>query len=270
MPVPIQITKANGQLETFSQTKVRQSLKRAGAKQATINKILAQLIGQLYQGISTKEIYQKVFKLFDRYQSDTSYRYSLKEGLMDLGPSGYPFEKFVARLLTHLGYTVKTQVVIQGRCISHEIDVDAQKDNQRFMIECKYHNSQGIKSRCKDVLYTQARFEDVSETFDQPWLVTNTKLTTNAIKYGVCKNMKLLAWRYPQDKGLERLIEDNHLHPLTCFSFLNSKDRQVLLQNDYLFCQDLKAVKPSKFNDLGLSSATQKQLYQLINQSQSS
>ena len=262
----ITVKKASGETESFSEDKVRSSLKRAGATPDTINKILSQLIGKLHNGITTKEIYRQVYALFNQYQAGKGYRYSLKPALMQLGPSGYPFEKFIARLLDHLGYQTQVNVILTGKCIEHEIDIDALKDNDHFMIECKFHNHAGSKTRLKETLYTQARFEDLSDNFNKAWLITNTKLTSNAIKYGKCKNMKFLAWRYPQKGSLEQLIEENNLHPLTCLSFLNRHDCQLLFQNDLVLCQDLVATDEKKLTSIGLNSAKIKQINQALGQ----
>ncbi len=262
----ITVKKANGELEKFSEEKVRSSLKRAGAKPEVINKILSQLIGKLHDGITTKAIYRQVYDLLNQYQQGKGYRYSLKPALMQLGPSGYPFEKFIARLLDHMGYQTQVNVILTGKCVEHEVDVDAQKDNQRFMVECKFHNRAGTKTRSKEALYTQARFDDLTDHFTQPWLVTNTKLTTNAIKYAECKNMHLLAWRYPQKGSLEQLIEQNNLHPLTCFSFLDRHDRQLLFQNNLVLCQDLAKAGDKKLSSIGINSAKITQINQALSQ----
>ncbi len=256
----IQVTKANGQLEDFSEVKVRQSLKRSGAKPKVINQILSQLIGILHKGITTKEIYQKVYDLLDQHQAGNNFRYSLKNSLMQLGPSGYPFEQFIARLLDHLGYETSIPEMIQGQCISHEVDVVAKKDNQIFMVECKFHNRAGTKTRSKEALYTQARFEDLKDSFTKSWLITNTKLTTNVISYAKCRGMKLLAWRYPQEGGLEKLIEDNHLQPITCFSFLDHHDRQLLYQNDLVFVKDISKASSKELENIGLNSGKVNQI----------
>ncbi|MCX6816793.1 MAG: restriction endonuclease [Candidatus Beckwithbacteria bacterium] len=254
----INIIKASGEKEVFLESKVRQSLQRAGVKAAIIDKILVNLIGQLYDGITTKEIYTKVFALLNQYQFGDSYRYTLKEALMALGPSGYPFEKFVARLLNSLGFHTQTQVIVKGRCIDHEIDVVAEKDNLKFLIECKFHNRPGTKSHSKDVLYTEGRFEDVTAVNDYHgvWLVTNTKLTQNAVKYGECRGMKLLAWRYPTKDSLEQLIETYQLYPVTCFAFLEKHQLEILIQNNLVLCSDVLKAPAKKLSGLGLSSKT--------------
>ncbi|MFH1280599.1 MAG: ATP cone domain-containing protein, partial [Candidatus Beckwithbacteria bacterium] len=103
------VKKASGKSEAFDESKVRISLKKAGAKPEVIDKVLVSLTGQLRDNITTKEIYRHVFDLLNQYQTGQEYRYSLKNALFGLGPSGYPFENFIARLLEKLGYTTQTQ-----------------------------------------------------------------------------------------------------------------------------------------------------------------
>lgn len=264
----ITVVKASGDKEIFSEKKVRDSLKRAGAKPAVINKILASLIGQLYQGISTYDIYQLVFKLFDEYQQGKGYQYSLKQALMSLGPSGYPFEKFIAKLLGKIGYITQTQVTLQGQCISHEIDVVAQKGSETDLIECKFHNRGGTKSDSKDVLYTQARFEDIQAAFpgkyQHIWLVTNTHLTQNAIKYGLCRGIKLIGWGYPNTEGLEQLINRYEVYPVTCLSFLSQPEVRSLLNVDLVLISDLNQKSANDLSQLGLNSASINKIKKLI------
>jgi len=110
----VQVKKASGELEAFSEEKVRQSLQRAGAKAEVIDKILIELKGKLHEGISTRAIYKQVFNLLNQLQEHQGYRYSLKEALMKLGPSGYPFEKFIGKLLEYQGYKIRVNVEIMG------------------------------------------------------------------------------------------------------------------------------------------------------------
>ena len=262
----IMVKKASGESEAFDESKVRNSLKKAGAKPDVIDKILVSLTGQLHGNTTTKEIYKLVFNLLSQHQAGQEYRYSLKNALFGLGPSGYPFENFIARLLEKLGYTTQTQAMIQGQCIKHEIDVIAKKDNQVHLIECKFHNHQGVKTRVKEALYTQGRFEDLKKDFNAVWLITNTRLTTNAIKYGTCKGMNLLAWNYPKEGSLEQLIEKHDLHPLTCLNFLSPHDLRLLFQNDLVLCKDLNPYKESQLQDMGLNSAKAGQIKKALTQ----
>lgn len=131
---------------------------------------------------------------------------------MELGPDGYPFEKYIGQLLEKLGHTVEVNVVIPGVCVDHEIDIMAQKKGHHCIVECKYHNRSGLKTDVKVALYMQARFEDIRDAWERNphhtqelhnvWIVTNTKFTSEAIKYGICKKMKMISWITQQMLGL--------------------------------------------------------------------
>ncbi|PAU94275.1 ATPase [Aliifodinibius salipaludis] len=247
--VPITVTKASGEKEPFDENKLRRSLNSAGADQQIIDRIANAISGILYDGISTQEIYKRAFRLLRQYSDRSAGRYKLKEALLELGPTGYPFEKFVGELLKRLGYHTETGIVVEGNCVSHEIDVIAEKDDKHFMIECKFHNRKGHTCNVKVPLYIQSRFQDVERNWSnqsghedkqhQGWVVTNTRFTKDALQYGNCIGLKLLSWDYPQNNGLKDLISQVNLHPVTCLSTLSKKDKQQLLQQNVIFCQQL-------------------------------
>jgi Holliday junction resolvase-like predicted endonuclease len=227
----ILITKASGEKEPFSETKLRRSLERIRVAPAIIDNIVAQIKSELQDGMKTSEIYRRAFSLLRQHKTFAAGRYSLKKAIMDLGPSGHPFEKLVGELLKSEGYSVEVSVIVQGRCVTHEIDVIAKKDNRCVMVECKFHNEAGIKSDVKVALYVQARFEDLvnqwqmhsdtAQKFDEAWLMTNTKLTTEAIQYANCVGMKAVGWNYPPTNGLETWVEKAGLHPVTSLTTLS-------------------------------------------------
>lgn len=245
----IKVKKASGEYEPFSEEKVRSSLQRAGAEEELINKIISHIKSELYDGISTKEIYSHVFSLLRKAKSHLVSKYNLKQAIMELGPSGFPFEKFVAGILEHEDYQVEVGQIVQGKCVSHEIDVIAQKENEHFMIECKFHNRPGRKSDLKVALYTYGRFLDVEkawikiaghrEKFHQGWLVTNTKVTSEVKTYARCVNLKVISWDYPPDFSLRFLIEKSGLHPVTCLNSLSRAEKRRVLEAGIVFCRDL-------------------------------
>jgi len=71
------------------------------------------------------------------------------------------------------------------------------------------------------------------------WLVTNTKFTENAIKYGKCTGMRLIGWGYPNEGNLQNLIEETKLHPLSCLTTLTQKERESMYQRGYVLCKDV-------------------------------
>lgn len=245
----ISVLKASGELEAFSEAKLRRSLQRVHASPGVVEAIVFDVVTSLHEGMTTKDIYSRAFSQLRRTHRPTAARYSTKAALMELGPSGHPFEKFVGALLTSEGFSTDVSVIVPGVCVTHEIDVVAQKGNRCVMVECKFHNQPGIKSDVKISLYVQARFEDVerawqkkkehSKQFHEAWLVTNTKLTSDAIAYAECVKMKAIGWSYPLDNGLESHIDRAGLHPITCLTTLSVTQKRKLLDQDIILCKEI-------------------------------
>lgn len=243
------IVKRSGERELFSEAKLRRSLEKAMAEPPTVNEIVRHIRIELKDGMTTSEIYNHAFELLKRSHAPMAARYSLKQAIMDLGPEGHNFERFVGELLKSKGFAVHVGKVVKGYCVSHEVDVVGEKKDYNIMVECKFHNSLGIKSDIKVALYVQARFEDIgrhwktqpehSEKFHEAWLVTNTKLTSDAIGYASCMAMKTIGWGYPEQDSLERLIEQSGLHPLTCLTTLRNIQKRRLLDQGAILCRGL-------------------------------
>jgi len=244
----VNVLKASGEKEPFSEEKVRQSLTRAGLSSAYQDKIIDHLEKYLYEGITTKEIYAFIRRLLRKLAPPVAARYDLKKAIMDLGPTGYPFELFMAGVLRQAGFRVGGSTVVAGHCIDHEVDFLAEKDGERFVGECKFHHYRGVKTDVKTALYVYARFLDIKEAkigfFHQrpptaAFLVTNTKLTSKAKTYGHCVGMKMMSWDYPASQSLRNLVEREGLHPITCLLSLNSEEKRALLNEGFVFCRRL-------------------------------
>src|SRR5690606_6120192 len=93
----ILITKQSGETAPFSKDSLRKSLLNSGADEIDAEKICQKIEKEIYNGITTKELYEKAFKLLKEIRSSIAARYSLKRALQDLGPEGFYFEKWVAR-----------------------------------------------------------------------------------------------------------------------------------------------------------------------------
>ena len=245
----IVVIKASEEQEVFSSTKLKSSLKNAGASSKLIDFVINETEKILYQNITTKDIYKKAFSLLQRKSRVDAAKYKLKQAIMELGPTGYPFENFVGELLKHQGYKVKVGVLVQGNCVQHEVDVVAEKENKHFMIECKYHKSFNTKCHVKNPLYIHSRFLDVekqwlkreghSHKFHQGWLVNNTRFSKDAIQYGNCAGLKLLGWDYPSNGSLKEQISISGLYPITCLFSLTKREKQSLLEKNIVLCKQL-------------------------------
>jgi Holliday junction resolvase-like predicted endonuclease len=245
----INVLKASGELEPYDEGKLRKSLKNAGASTLLIDHITQSVREKIVDGISTQKIYREAFRLLHTRSTKSAGRYRLKEAIFELGPTGYHFETFVAELLKRLGYETEIGVIVQGDCVSHEIDVIAHKEDEYYMIECKFHNRSENRCNVKVPLYIQARFQDVKKNWSKlpghknknhkGWVVTNTRFTEDAQMYGKCVGLNLLSWDYPEKNGIRDLIGRVRLHPVTCLSSLNKQEKELLLKNDVLFCKQI-------------------------------
>lgn len=248
------VTKASGEKQPFNEEKLRLSIKRAGIPEMLHDQVINHIKTKLYENIPTSEIYKHVIEFLDSSSHPNSRaKYSLKQAIMDFGPTGFPFEDYISEILKAEGYETQVRQIISGKCISHEIDVVATKDAVKSMIECKFHNAPGIKCHIHVSLYTKARFDDVKErnNFNDAWVVTNTKLTAEALNYALCSNMKIISWDYPNGKSLRDLIERHKLHPITTLSSISNAQKQLLTQNHIVLAKDI-CKNPSSLDILHL------------------
>ncbi len=244
--------KADGTTETFDQSKLFESLKRSGATENVALEVAGHVASELVAGMTTADIYRHAFSVLRNKQKMASVRYSLRRSLLALGPTGFPFEKFVGEIFKRKGYSVALDQMVQGRCIDHEMDIVAWNDSKLIMSEAKYHHEFAYKSDVKVALYIKARFDDLQgSTFhygkdrkiDESWLITNTKFTEKAIKYAECAGVHLLGWNYPERMNLHDLIEETGVHPVTCLTTLTEKQKQLLMDQGIVLCESIRAEK---------------------------
>ncbi|MEX0995848.1 MAG: ATP cone domain-containing protein [Flavobacteriaceae bacterium] len=265
----INIIKHSGDSVPFKVDKLKDSLRRAQASEDVIQQIVTQIESAIYEGITTKKIYQMAFKMLKGKSRVSASKYKLKKALMELGPSGFPFEKLVGKLLAHEGFETKVGVIVQGNCVQHEVDVIAQKDNMHYMIECKYHSDQGRFCNVKIPLYIHSRFLDVEKQWEHQkgheaklhkgGVYTNTRLTTDAIQYGKCVGLLLTSWDYPMGNGLKDRIDKSGLHPLTALITLTKAEKTKLLDKGIVLCKELHET-PSLLNQIGIDKTRHKKI----------
>jgi len=243
------ILKASGEEQDFSEGKLRNSLHRSGASQSLVDAIVTEMYSYIREGITTRQIYDKAFQLLRKRVRSNAARYSLKRAIMELGPTGFPFERLVGEVFAKRGYTVEVSKTVRGKCVKHEVDVIAQKDNLTVMVECKYHNTQGKICNVHVPLYIRSRFNDIESVWRsdrqnenmcfEGWVVTNTRFSLDAEEYGICAGLKLVGWDFPHKGSLKEMVEKAGLLPITVITGLTSKQKQNLLEAGVLLCSEL-------------------------------
>ena len=262
MKKEITIIKANGEREVFDAEKLRGSLLKAGTAEGAAESIIQHIENELTDGMSTREIYKHAFSLLDEQDRPVAANYSLRRAVMDLGPSGFPFEKLISEIFKIRNYETEIGRHLQGKCIDHEIDVIAYDDKDVHIIEAKFHNQLGVKTDSKVTLYVKARFDDLRDVdidlggnkrkMTNGWLITNTKFTKSAIDYGKCQNLKLVGWNYPSGASLHDMIRKSGLHPLTSLTSISRAEESVLFGKDIVLLRQIKA-NPDSLDILGVS-----------------
>ncbi len=235
----MKIIKNSGDIVEFSRSKLKRSLERSGASKNDVETILLSIERELNEGMRTRQIYRMAGKMLKKISTSHAARYNLRAAIQQLGPAGFFFEKFVALLFQSNGYEVKTNLFLQGKCITHEIDVIIRKDNVITMIECKFHPKSAAVSDVKVPMYILSRFNDVksnkhrlfsgSESIDKCIIATNNRFSNDALTFAGCMGLQLLSWDYPQDDCLKTKIDDNALYPVTCLTTLSLVEKEKLL-----------------------------------------
>ncbi len=245
----MKVVKHSGIIVDFDEQKLRRSLLKSGANNDVAESIMHQMSKVVYDGISTKQIYKTAFALLKKESNSLAAQYNLRDALLLLGPAGFYFEKFIARVFEAEGYTTLTNLILNGKCVAHEIDVILKKDNQIAMVECKFHGSKEVRSDVKVPMYILSRFNDLKDrsqviftkkdTISDCWIVTNNRFTADALAFGTCSGLHLLSWDYPKKDDLSTKIDRSKLYPITCLTTISLLEKDKLLALNILFVSDL-------------------------------
>lgn len=245
----MKIIKHSGDIVDYDPEKLRKSLLKSGADKAVVASILKTIEKEIFDGIPTKRIYKLAYSLLKKEANSTAARYNLRSAIQLLGPDGFFFEKYVARLFQAEDYQTKLNLTFQGKCISHEIDILLKKNNQIAMVECKFHGGREAVSDVKVPMYILSRFNDLKsktfaifskkETISKCYIVTNNRFTSDAIAFAKCSGLNLLSWNYPEDNNLKTKNDSDFLYPITCLTTLSVSEKDKLLILDVLLVKEI-------------------------------
>jgi len=263
------VIKADDKKEDFNRDKLNASLLKAGASSELSGSATDEVDRQFKNCMNTDDIYNRALDHIRKIDPKIALKYTLKRAIMSLGPDGFVFEKYVAKILEQNGYTAEMPQLLSGFCVDHEVDIIAERKDEHIMVECKYHNVSGIQSDIKTVLYINSRFLDLKKGwenknhsedsndrlnnayfFNRAWLFTNTKCTIDAIKYASCSGMKITAWNYPENESLQFYIESKKLYPITILSTLSENHKRALFKRNILTVKELIACRIEELMEL--------------------
>lgn len=243
------IIKADGTNEAFDPVRLMTSLQRAGAGEHTAARIAETITNTVTQGALSREIYARAFSLLRKEGRPVAARYALRRALLELGPTGHPFEDFISHLFRVEGWQVETRKILHGKCVAHEIDLYASHPEQNIYLaaELKYHNDPSYKTDLKVALYVKSRFDDIFSCdpttrecpIDRGLLVTNTKFTSEAIAYAGCAGVELLGWGYPTHNNLFMRMSRAKVYPITTLTMLSRSEKNLLIEQGIIAVDEI-------------------------------
>jgi hypothetical protein len=248
------IIKSNGERVIFNPNKIRKTLRRAGARTETVEKVIEAVTPLVSDGMTTKQVFRVVRRELRKVSRRVANRYNLRNALLKLGPAGFKFEKYVASILTAYQYQTELPTdELPGLCVRHEIDVIARKNGRTVMIEAKFRNRFGDTVNLKDTMATWSSFLDMVEgskmgkcpKFDEIWIVTNGRFSERALQFGTCRGMHLVGWG-AEEHSLPRLVDHAALYPITVLDDLRQWELDGFSENNLMLCREIAGSDPAK------------------------
>ena len=232
----VYVTKADGSRQLFDRGKIVKTCLRMGANREIADKISGEIESEIYDGVSTEWILDRIFVLLQEHRPVIKHLLDLRKGL-SLMSSKPEFELFVRALLSENGYEVAPNRILRGKCVEHEVDGIARKDGVTYFVEAKHHSNYHTRTGLDESRIARAVLEDVLEGFEiglnnweieRAMIVTNTKFSEHAKQYGKCRNILQIGWSSPPYHGLQDMIEEKKLYPITCLKSLRKQAKEKL------------------------------------------
>lgn len=257
----VTVVKADGASEPFNREKVfKTCLKLCGSVELA-EKVSKRVEEQVYDGISTREILSAIFKIMAEYKPAIAYRVDLRTSL-SLLRSKPDFENFISQIFRNLGFEVERNIIVQGFCIEHEVDVLASKEDKLVYVEVKHHINPHKYVDLDVVEKVWATLLDIREGYEKglnklniskPLVATNTKFTNHAYKYAKCRGIDLLGWGTADTMDLEKLIVEFKLYPITILKGFELNTLYKVIDMGYVTVKQLADSAASTLLKAGLS-----------------
>ncbi len=236
-----------------------------GATQSMAYGVAEQVQRKVYEGMPTRTILQLILTYMRKRKPALKHLFDLRRGISLMEPKP-EFEMFIQTLLSHNGYEVTPNQILTGRCGEHEVDGIARKDGVTYFLEAKHHYSYHALTGLDESRIARAVLEDVTDAFDmgltnlkidRALIVTNTRYSDAALKYGSCRNIMQIGWTSPEHMGLRDSVQQTKMYPLSCLRGVSAQARLRLVNAGIVVVsQLLQADRATIEHKTGLPQAT--------------
>ncbi len=252
------VIKRNGELEKFDPNKIVRTCLRVGLDEKSAQEVAREVKSEIYNRIPAEELYKIVMGKLRKIERSHAYLYRLKEAVAEIEP--FAFEKYTKTILESIGYDATWNVIIQGKCVDHQVDVVAKKDGNLYLVECKRHVNPHRFCGLGVGLQVQARLEDIRDgyklsvnkyNFYRAWIFTNTKFSEHIIKYANAKKILLTGWNYPDGNGLQNLSQLEKTLPVTLLP-ISSNLKAHLQEKNIITLYEFMSASMRALSSLGI------------------
>lgn len=247
------VVKADGRREPFDIGKVVKTCIRSGLKKEDAHVVARLVKAQVKEGMTTHQVHDIIMRETEKFMPHAPLLLMMREAIANIDPESY--EIYTKKLLEALGYKCKWNVLVKGACVEHQVDVVAEKDGKKYLVECKKHFNPHRYCGLGVALQVQARFEDINAgknmKFDAVWIFNNTKYSEHIKQYARCKGIMLTGWRYDREIALDEIVEKTKMYPITTIK-AEPWIIKNLLQKRIITIQDLIEKKDAIFKMIGI------------------
>ena len=113
---PIIVIKRNGEEVVFDNNRVIRSMERVGVPKELHDRVLAHISEKIPADnrITTDEIFYHIREFLIDKDKKSGLRFNLRQAIFELGPTGFPFERYLAEIFQGQGYKTQVDQIIQG------------------------------------------------------------------------------------------------------------------------------------------------------------
>ena len=246
----IYVRKANGSFQEFNKEKIIVTCLKLRAPLDVAKEIAEKIEKQAYNGITTDEILRRIYALLAEYNEVYSLLKDPRKAISEM-KSSPDFEQLIKEILEKEGFSTRTNIIMEGKCTSHEIDVLAEKSDKSFVVEVKHHIDYHYYIGKAIPLQYWATVYDINEISSKKYglmIFSNCKYSEHAIQFAECRKITLIGWKYPKNKGIETLIENYLLYPITLLRTIGKFEIEELSKFRIVTIHDLAIMDVSEIS----------------------
>lgn len=230
--------------ELFDINKFKKSLQKSGLDKAMCDEFVSKVDPDKSYCHSTAALFRRTHNRIYKKSKKLAAYYNIKRAILDLGPTGYPFEILCSEIFKAKGFSTEVSVIKKGQFIKHEVDIIATRPDLTLFCECKFHRSYRYRNDIKLPLYIHSRFLDLKNTNSygemQYAIISNTNFTLDAIKYAEGVGLLLFSLDYPDRSTFIDLMKQYKVYPVTILRNLRKFEAARLLENKVVVIRGLK------------------------------